>query len=121
MNILSLFNKETDVKQFQAGQTIFERGDPANEMFIIKSGHVKVRVKDDDSELIIGPGELLGEMALIDDCPRSATAIAKTDCELIPVDEKRFTFLVQQTPNFSIHVMQLLVERLRRMNRIVTF
>jgi CRP-like cAMP-binding protein len=48
------------------------------------------------------------------DKPRSALAIARIDCRLVPIDEKRFTFLVQQTPYFSIQVMRVIAERLRR-------
>jgi len=56
------------------------------------------------------------EMALIDARERSATAIAKSDCRLAPVDQKRFLFMVQQTPFFSLDVMRVLVRRLRHMN-----
>ncbi|HEU5100134.1 MAG TPA: Crp/Fnr family transcriptional regulator [Roseiflexaceae bacterium] len=61
-----------------------------------------------------GPGGIVGEMALIDDRPRSATAVAATDCRLVPIDERRFTFLVQQTPMFALAVMRVMAERLRR-------
>jgi len=68
---------------------------------------------------IIGPGGILGEMALLDNEPRSTTAIANTDCKLAPVDQRRFTFLVQQTPYFAIQVMQIMAERLRRLNSLL--
>lgn len=58
-------------------------------------------------------------MALIDASTRSATAVARSDRELIPVDEKPFTFLVQQTPFFAIHVMRVLADRLRQANALV--
>ena len=63
-------------------------------------------------------GALLGEMALIDNSPRTASAMAKTACRLAPIDQKRFHFLVQQTPNFATHVMKVLSARLRRMNEM---
>jgi CRP-like cAMP-binding protein len=59
-------------------------------------------------------------MALLDKEPRSTTAIANTDCRLVPVDQKRFTFLVQQTPYFAIEVMQIMAERLRRLNSMLS-
>jgi CRP-like cAMP-binding protein len=55
-------------------------------------------------------------MALIDHAARSATAIAKTDCEVVPVDERRFLFLVQEHPLFAQHVMRVMANRLRRMS-----
>ena len=45
---------------------------------------------------------------------RSATAVAKTDCKLAPINQNRFKFLVQQTPHFALHLMQGMAERLRR-------
>ena len=61
-----------------------------------------------------GAGEIFGELALIDTQIRSASAIAKTDCQLIPVNERRFIFLTQQHPFFALHVMRILAQRLRK-------
>ena len=115
MNLRSLFNRSEDVQDFRAGTTIFAEGAPADVMYVVVDGEVDVRVGGTRVE-VVAPGEIIGEMALIDAQPRSATAVAKSDCRLAPVDEKRFQFMVQQTPFFSLHVMRLLVERLRRMN-----
>ena len=60
---------------------------------------------------------IFGEMALIDDEPRSATAVAITDVELVPISEKQFVFLVSQTPYFALKVMRVPAQRLRVMNR----
>jgi CRP-like cAMP-binding protein len=84
-------------------------------MYVVKEGTVDVlvggRVVD-----TIGPGGILGEMALIDKQPRSATAVAKTDCKLVNVNEQRFQRLVQQTPHFALQVMRVMATRLRQMN-----
>jgi CRP-like cAMP-binding protein len=53
-------------------------------------------------------------MALIESRPRSATAVARTDWKLVAVSEKRFAFLVQQTPHFALQVMRVMADRLRR-------
>jgi CRP-like cAMP-binding protein len=58
-------------------------------------------------------------MALIDNSPRSASAVARTPCRLVALNRKRFIFMVQQTPNFSIHVMKVMAERLRRMDGLL--
>jgi CRP-like cAMP-binding protein len=84
-------------------------------MYVIKEGEVDILVNDKVIETV-GPGGIVGETALIDTHPRSATVVAKTDCQLVPIDEKRFTFLIQQTPYFSLQVMRVLVERVRRMD-----
>lgn len=62
----------------------------------------------------LSAGGLFGEMALIDGSPRSATVRAKTLCELAPINEKNFLFLVHETPFFAIAVMRTLADRLRR-------
>jgi len=53
-------------------------------------------------------------LALIDDTPRSATVIARTDCQLVPVDRRRFQYMVSETPNFGLAVMKVLADRLRK-------
>ena len=115
MNLRSLFNRSEDVQEFPAGTIIFSEGTPADVMYVVIDGEVEIRFGGELIE-VIAPGDIVGEMALIDAKPRSGTAVAKSDCRLAPVDEKRFQFMVQQTPFFSLHVMRLLVDRLRRMN-----
>jgi CRP-like cAMP-binding protein len=65
-------------------------------------------------------GGIFGEMAMIDDGPRSATVVAKTECEVVPVDERQFLVLVRQAPFFALDVMRTLVRRLRVMNERLT-
>jgi CRP-like cAMP-binding protein len=62
---------------------------------------------------------IFGEMALIDNSPRSATAVASTDVVLVPVSEKQFLFLVSQTPFFALMVMRVLARRLRAANSVM--
>ena len=85
-------------------------------MYVVRDGEVEIVTGDNVVDPIV-TGEIFGEMALIDTSPRSATARARTNCSLIPVDQRRFTFLVQQTPFFSIHVMKILANRIRRVNK----
>lgn len=107
------FSGETEA--FSAGQAIFREGDHGDAMYVVKEGEVSIVVHDKVIETV-GPGEVVGEMALIDKRPRSATAMAKTDCRVVRIDEQRFTFLVQQTPYFALEVMRAMASRLRRMD-----
>ncbi len=101
---------------FKAGDTIFREGDNALDLFVIKSGQVRIQIGNRNvAELT--PESIFGEMALIDDEPRSATAIAVTDVELVAVSEKQFLFLVSQTPYFALKVMRVLAQRLRNTNK----
>lgn len=112
MNFLDFFKEDVDAESYPAGTAIFRENDRGDTMFIIKGGEVEVQVNGVYIRTL-GPGEVLGEMALIDDSPRSADAIAKTDCVLIPVDERRFLFLVHEQPMFAMHMMRVMAERLR--------
>ena len=109
---LNLFRHKETVN-FAAGQTVFKAGNPGEVMFVIIEGEVEIR---DGSSILetAGPGAIFGELALIDDEPRSATVVAKTDCRLVPVDRHRFEFMVQETPFFALAVMKVLADRLRR-------
>lgn len=115
MVTIELFRNASDAELYTTGQVIFSAGDLGKLMYVVKEGEVNILVKDMVVETV-GPGGILGEMALIDAQARSATAVAKTDCQLVPIDEKRFLFLVQQTPFFSLHVMRVLAHRLRQMD-----
>jgi CRP-like cAMP-binding protein len=108
---------EKDVVSFPEGQQIFEEGDTGKLMYLVTSGEVEI-VKRGKVIDHVSPGGVFGEMALIDSSPRSATARAKTDCQLIPVDEYRFLFLVQHAPYFSLQVMGVLAERIRSLMEI---
>jgi len=111
-----LTGNNIESRRFKAGSTIFREGDEANELFVIKSGKVRIQIGN-RTLTELGPDTIFGEMALIDNEPRSATAIAVTDVELVPVGEKQFLFLVSQTPYVALKVMRVLVQRLRATNK----
>src|SRR5258707_15777152 len=83
----------------KAGEIIFKEGDEADQLFVIKSGQIEIQLGN-RTLAELSANSIFGEMALIDDAPRSATAVAKTDVELVPISEKQFLFLVSQTPFF---------------------
>jgi CRP-like cAMP-binding protein len=100
----------------KAGEIIFKEGDEAQQLFVIKSGEVAIQ-SGNRMLAELSTNHIFGEMALIDDAPRSATAVAKTDVELVPISEKQFLFLVSQTPFFALKVMRVLARRLRATNK----
>jgi CRP/FNR family transcriptional regulator, cyclic AMP receptor protein len=111
-----LTGNDIESRYFKAGSTVFREGDEAHELFVIKSGKVRIQIGN-RTLTELGPDTIFGEMALIDSEPRSATAIAVTDVELVPVGEKQFLFLVSQTPYVALKVMRVLVQRLRATNK----
>src|SRR5215475_3793958 len=111
-----LTGHDVETRRIRAGGVIFRQGEEANELFVIKSGYVRIQVGN-RTMAELSADNIFGEMALIDSEPRSATATAITDVELVPVSEKQFLFLVSQTPYFALKVMRTLAQRLRTMNK----
>jgi CRP/FNR family transcriptional regulator, cyclic AMP receptor protein len=115
VNLLGLFRNAKDVNAYAAGEVIFTEGQPRDVMYVILEGEVDIQ-KHGQSLYKAGPGEILGEMALIDSKGRSASAVALSHCRLASLNERQFLFMVQETPGFALHVMQVLVERIRLLN-----
>ncbi len=116
MDKFMMFRHATDTADFEPGETVFRAGDTGSSMYVIVEGEVEILLNDSPIDLL-SEGDLFGEMALINpEEPRAATAVAKTKVRLAEVDEKRFTFMVQQTPRFSLQVMRVISTRLRKMN-----
>jgi CRP-like cAMP-binding protein len=111
-----LTGNNIDAQPFKAGSVIFREGDEAHELFVVKSGQVRIQIGN-RTVTELAADSIFGEMALIDNEPRSATAIAVTDVELVAVSEKQFLFLVGQTPYFALKVMRVLAQRLRATNK----
>jgi CRP/FNR family transcriptional regulator, cyclic AMP receptor protein len=109
---LNLFHSK-EALSFAAGQCIFKAGDRGDAMYVVTEGEVEIR---EGSTLLerAGPGSIFGEMALIDDAPRSATVVAKTASRLVAVDRRQFEFMVTETPYFALAVMKVLADRLRK-------
>ena len=112
---IDLFRNETDFKSFASGDTIFREGDAERLMYVVLEGDVQLSIKGHVVEKL-GPGGVLGELSLIDAAPRSATAVALSDCKLVPITEHRFMFMVQQTPRFALQIMRVIADRLRAMD-----
>lgn len=110
---IELFRHDENARRYAAGAVIFSEGEPGERMYAVVEGDVEIRCGERLIERT-GPGGVIGELALIDRAPRSATAVAATPCLLVPIDEKQFQYMVQQTPFFALQVMRVLAERLRR-------
>ena len=116
MTTLNLFRQATNGETYTAGQVIFQEGQPGDVMYVVQVGQVNILLNGQQFDSA-GPGDIFGEMALIDDRPRSATAVAATDCTIVPIDEQRFSYLVHETPHFALTVMRIMADRLRRRMR----
>ena len=113
MDLRTMFQEDANAESFTRGQTIFQEGDQAEYMYVVIEGQVDI-VYDDHVLETVEPGGVLGELALIDQSTRSAQAVAKTDCKLAGIDQRRFTYLVREHPFFAVHIMSVMANRLRR-------
>jgi CRP-like cAMP-binding protein len=118
MNPAELFSKDSNTITLAAGDVLFREGDPGESMYVLLEGTVEITINGQTVEKAEA-GALLGEIALIENSPRSATVTATTHCRFAQVDQRRFHFLVQQTPFFATHVMHVLAGRLRNMDKWV--
>lgn len=118
MGTLHLFRNLPEVIAVAAGSYIFRSGETAKVMYLIIEGEVELMVGDAVVETA-GEGAFIGEMALIEDKPRSASARARSDCRVFPIDAERFQLLVRETPFFALQVMQTLARRLRSMDALI--
>ena len=100
-------------REFSAGDVIFHRGDSADGMFLVREGLVALTDDGRVLETVPAPG-LFGEMALIEDQPRSLSAIAETDATVVEIPTRHFWILVHDTPYFAQLVMRVMSERMRR-------
>jgi CRP/FNR family cyclic AMP-dependent transcriptional regulator len=109
-------------QRYGKSEVIFEEGSTGSEMYLIHSGKVLLSVKHDRTQqvplVVLNPGDFFGEMALVDDSPRSTTASAVEEgTELIVIDRARFLFMVRQQPEFALSLMHTLCQRLRDMDK----
>ena len=112
---IHIFKSSPDAVEVAAGEVLFSEGDAGDVMFAVVEGEVELTHQGRMVEEVRGGG-ILGEMALIDTAPRSATATARTAARVVSIDQKRFTFLVHEHPTFALQVMRVMARRLRQAN-----
>src|SRR3954469_15941711 len=101
-----------------AGTAIFAKGDPGTSLFAVCSGTVKISNRSFEGKdavfNLLNAGEIFGEIALLDGRPRTAEALALTDCELMIIDRRDFVPLVKSQPDIALNIIEVLCARLRR-------
>lgn len=104
--------RHTDDVQLREGQILMREGTSGRECFVIAEGEADVRI---DGEVVatVGPGEIVGEMALIDREPRSATVVARTPIRAVVMTTQQFAAVADRCPSVAKQVMSTLAQRLR--------
>ncbi len=110
-------------RDYPRGTTILRRGDPGTGMVVVLAGRVRVGVTSEDGREvtlgILGPGDVLGEMALLDGEDRSADATALEDCSVLLLERGRFLRLLREQPDLSLRLLVVMTERLRRADAVI--
>ena len=111
---LCRYAKHTTLKR---GATLFSKGDPGNSLFAVISGTVKMSISSPDGRSaifnLIGPGEIFGEIAVLDGQSRTADATANTNCEIFVIDRREFLPFVRSHPALAMKFIELLCAKLR--------
>lgn len=103
--------------EFAAGGTIVEEGKSGAEMFIIEDGEVEILRTYAGTEKVLstlGPGDFFGEMSVLENRPRSATARARSACRLLPIDASTLDALLREHPEIAVRMLRKLSGRVRR-------
>jgi CRP-like cAMP-binding protein len=107
---------------FEAGETVFREGDLGTEMFIIHEGRVEICTGEGDRVTVVATlerGDFFGEMALLDDRPRSATARTVEPTRLVTINGTTFTKMLRDNPEVAVRMMRKLARRLRDTDRLL--
>lgn len=115
MELIDLFRHSSNKRRYTSGELIFLEGENGDNAYVILEGKVEIVAMRQVFE-VAGPGDLIGEMALIEPGPRTAAARVLEDCEVAIIDEKEFLFMTKKLPDFSLYVMRVMVRRLREMD-----
>jgi CRP-like cAMP-binding protein len=118
MDLLEVFKDSEDVVEYKAGSVVAVEGADGNHMYVVMDGEVDISMNK-RMLATARPGEIVGEMALINSNIRSATVKAITDCRLALINQASFNSLLRYVPDFSLHVMKVLAHRLKHAYEVI--
>jgi uncharacterized membrane protein len=111
-------------RQLKAGEMIFNQGDTGSSMYIVAVGHVNIHLPGEASRRVslkdIARGEYFGELALFDDKPRSASALATTDATLLELSREMLSDYLERRPRAAMAILRTMAERLRETNAMLS-
>ncbi len=117
---LDLLLQVTATRRIDAKEVLFRKGDPGKQLYGVLSGRLKVLATGKDGKELVfgvmGPGEVIGEVSLMDEDARSATVVALEKCELLTLHRRELIPFLQRHPKVAIHLAGVLARRLRRLS-----
>lgn len=112
-----------DLLGYAPGENVFQFGDPGNAMYIVRSGEVEIFVKNDQGEKIVletsQPGDIFGEISLLDGGSRTAWVVALSEAELLRLDREHFEDYVRQYPPAALNLLSVAARRLRKSDEMI--
>jgi uncharacterized membrane protein len=105
------------------GHTLFQAGDPGDSLFIVRSGELELYIKDTVGQKIVlttaGPGDMFGELAMLDEGPRTATALALSESQVLILDRDDLVLLFQRQPEAALHMLAALSGLTRKADELL--
>ena len=112
-----------DEAHVAAGESLFQAGDPGDALFIVQSGEIELFIKDTAGQKIVlatpSPGDMFGELAMLDHGPRTATAVALQDSEILVLDRDDLVLLFQKKPEAALHMLAALSSLTRKADELL--
>lgn len=118
---LHALESQGHARTFRPGEIIFSAGDPGDGFYVVESGRVRICAllgsQEQRTLALIGPGDYFGEMAVVDDAPRSASAIADTETKAFFLSRDTLLRLLQERPQLALNIVREFSIRMRGMNK----
>ncbi len=115
--------EKIDLLRYSPGENVFQFGDPGNAMYIVRSGEVEIFVKNDQGEKIVletsRPGDIFGEISLLDGGSRTAWVVALSEAEVLRLDREHFEDYVRQYPPAALNLLSVAARRLRKSDEMI--
>jgi uncharacterized membrane protein len=112
-----------DMRTLAAGEILFKTGEPGDSLYVVKSGEIELFIKDTAGQKILlaiaSAGEVFGELALLDRGPRTATALALGDTELLELDRDDLLLLFQKSPNAALRLLAAMSHMTRKADELL--
>jgi uncharacterized membrane protein len=119
----ALLAQEVDVKPLKAGEQLFRAGEPGDSLYVVRSGSVELSIRDRVGQKIVltvaETGSAFGELALLDAGPRTATAVAVDDSELVELDRDDLRLLFQKKPDAALHMLAAMGQMTRKADALL--
>jgi len=112
-----------DLRRLGAGETLFRTGEPGESLYVVRSGEIELFIKDTAGQkiplAIVGTGEVFGELALLNRSPRTATAIALADSQLLELDRDDLLLLFERSPAAALHLLAAMGHMTRKADELL--